>query len=318
MKSLSSVLLTLLIAPLFISCQNQQQSNSNTDSDFIKYGNEEVSSVHQENGGREIANNSLKYFESIDSKNGMVMSITPFPSSWQKQNSGDYAFTGPNGIKIFNEKGGSFMFSNDPQTNQMYQQSGIQVQFPKSIDQVINEGFMEYANKINRKLLRKYPIPQIAAWDKQFDDKLYKTMPSQKTFTVYGLEWQDPDGKMFLTVLHHFVSYDQMGGYWGIIYSVLETPEEIFAATKKQFLNGLINQQTNPQWVQVKNQQDQQTAMASNNAHQNRMNDIQAFGANNTARHNQRMAAMDQDMEKLESQSGSWRPKSRAVFGLRK
>ncbi|MBK5213551.1 MAG: hypothetical protein JJE55_07825 [Flavobacteriaceae bacterium] len=228
------------------------------------------------------------------------MSRIPFPSNWKKETGGDYMFTGPNGIKVHNERGGSFMFSNDPQMNQMYQQSGMQVQFPKSIDQVINEGFMEYANKINRKLVKKYPLPQFAAWDKQFDDKLYKSMPSQKTFTVYGLEWRDPDGKMFLTVVHHFVSYDQMGGYWGISYSVLETPGEIFEATKKQFMNGLLNQQTNPQWVQAVNQQDQQKAIASNAAHQGRMNDISAFGANNTARYNARMAAMDQNME-------SWR-----------
>ncbi len=178
----------------------------------------------------------------------------------------------------------------------MYQQSGMQVQFPKTIDQVIKEGFMEYANKINRKLVGKYPLPQIAAWDKQFDDQLYKSMPSQKSFNVMGLEWRDPDGTSFLTVLHHFVSYDQYGGYWGINYSILETSEKDFEQAKNIYLNGLLNQQINPQWLQAVNQQDMQLAQQSNAGHPQRMADIKAFGDRNTANHNSRMAAMDQNM----------------------
>lgn len=299
MKTKAPFLSLLIICSLFTSCLNATQEKQNSDEKAPNYSNDE--NMHPPNSNNTTAKGpAIQYFNTVDSRNGMVMSRIPFPSDWKKENGGEYAFTGPNGIKVYNERGGSFMFSNDPATNQMYQQSGMQVQFPKSIDQVVEEGFMDYANKISRKLVRKYPIPQIAAWDKQFDDKLYKAMPSQKTFTVYGLEWRDPDGKMFLTVLHHYVSYDQAGGYWGIIYSVLETPGELFESTKKQFLNGLLNQQTNPQWVQTMNQQDQQAAVASNASHQDRMNDIKAFGTNNTARHNERMAAMDQNME-------SWR-----------
>ena len=47
-----------------------------------------------------------------------------------------------------------------------------------------------------------------------------------------GLEWRDPDGTSFLTILHHFVSYDQYGGYWGITYSVLEASESAFEQAK--------------------------------------------------------------------------------------
>ena len=279
----------LLIAPFFISCLNQQQPNS-----------EKNISVNYTNQNGKSAKNSLKYFETIDSRNGMVMSRIPLPSDWKKETGGEYVFTGPNGIKVYSERGGAFMFSNDPQMNQIYQQNGMPIQFPKSIDDVVNENFIDYANKINRKLVRKYPMPQFAAWDKQYDDKLYKSLPSQKTFNVYGLEWRDPDGKMFLTILHHYVSYDQAGGYWGVSYSVLETPGEIFKATKQQYLNGLLNQQTNPQWIQSRNQREQQTAIASNAAHQKRMAGIKAIGDQGTANHNARMAAMDQNME-------SWR-----------
>ena len=115
-----------------------------------------------------------------------------------------------------------------------------------------------------------------------------------------GLEWRDPDGTSFLTILHHFVSYDQYGGYWGITYSVLEASEGAFEEAKTHYINGLLNQQINPQWLQAVNQKDMQIAQQSNAAHQQRMANIKSFGDQNTARFNDRMAAMDQNM-------ASWR-----------
>ncbi|MAB56087.1 MAG: hypothetical protein CL524_00910 [Aequorivita sp.] len=303
MKAVISLFSFVLLSIFFTACfqGNKEQPNVGDGDNFENYSYEENEAVNYEPIDNQMAkNDAMKYFNTIDSRNGIVMSRIPLPSSWQKQNGGDYLYTGPNGIKIHGERGGSFIFSKDPQMTQMYQQSGMQVQLPKSIEQVINEGFMEYANKINRKLVRKYPMPQIAAWDKQFDDQLYKSMPSQKTFTVMGLEWRDPDGTSFLTILHHFVSYDQYGGYWGITYSVLEASEGAFDQAKTQYINGLLNQQINPQWLQAVNQKDMQIAQQSNAAHQQRMANIKSFGDQNTARFNDRMAAMDQNM-------ASWR-----------
>lgn len=303
MKAVISLFYFVLLSIFFTACfqGNKEQPNVGDGDNFENYSYEENEAVNYEPIDNQMAkNDAMKYFNTIDSRNGIVMSRIPLPSSWQKQNGGDYLYTGPNGIKIHGERGGSFIFSKDPQMNQMYQQSGMQVQLPKSIEQVINEGFMEYADKINRKLVRKYPMPQIAAWDKQFDDQLYKSMPSQKTFTVMGLEWRDPDGTSFLTILHHFVSYDQYGGYWGITYSVLEASEGAFDQAKTQYINGLLNQQINPQWLQAVNQKDMQIAQQSNAAHQQRMANIKSFGDQNTARFNDRMAAMDQNM-------ASWR-----------
>lgn len=304
MKSKFAFLSLILSFVFFTSClnKNPDQQNFGEEGNFDSYSNSENEAINNENGNNNMAqNNSIQYFNTVDSQNGIVMSRVPFPADWKKETTGEYAFTGPNGIKIQKDRGSSFMFSNDQQTNQMYQQSGMQVQFPKSIDQVIEEGFMTYANKINRKLVRKYPLPQLAAWDKQFDDQLYKSMPSQKSFNVMALEWRDPDGTSFLTILHHTVSQDQYGGYWSINYSVLETPENIFEQAKTQYINGLLNQQINPQWLQAVNQKDMQIAQQSNAGHQQRMADIKSFGDRNTANYNSRMAAMDQNMESWKS-----------------
>jgi len=287
----------LCISILFTSCLN----NIAEEKDFEENFSEEYTAENDENTNGDIArNDDIKYFSIIDSRNGMVKAQVPFPSSWQKHNEGEYNYTGPDGIKIYSERVAMYMFSNDQNTNYSYQQSGMPIQFPKSIDQVINEGFMDYANKINRKLVKKYPMPQLAAWDKQFDDQLYKSLPSEKTFNVMGLEWRDPDGTSFLTILHHFVSHDNYGGYWGITYTVLEASEDAFEQAKTHYVNGLLNQQINPQWLQATNQKDMQIAQQSNAAHQTRMAGIKAIGDQSTANHNARMTAMDRNME-------SWR-----------
>lgn len=297
------LLILFSISITFSSCLNSngEEQYLYAESIFDQNYNEENNSKNDPNGNNQIAkNDAIKYFDIMDPENALLKSRIPFPSTWQKHNKGDYNYTGPNGIKVHEERVAMFMFSNDQHTNNIYQQSGMPIQFPKPIDQVINEGFMDYANKINRELVRKYPIPQIAAWDKQFDDQLYKSLPSQKTFNVMGLEWRDPDGTSFLTVLHHFVSLDNYGGYWGITYTVLEASENAFEQAKTQYINGLLNQQINPQWVQVRNQKEMQIAQQSNAAHQTRMAGIKAIGDQGTVNHNARMAAMDQNMD-------SWR-----------
>lgn len=300
MKSYLSISITLSLSIFLSSCLDNKDKGLFSQENIS--GKMTSSNGISQNGA---VRDTIKYFDLMDSQSGMVMAKVPFPSTWKKQSQGDYTFTSPNGIKIYKEGSSMFMFSNDQQMNSMYEQSGMKVQFPKSVEQVINESFIPYGNKINRKLVKKYPIPQLANWDKQFDNQLYKSMPSQKTFTVMGLEWRDPDGKSFLTVLHHFVSNDNYGGYWSISYSILEAPENEFAKAKRQYLNGLINQKINPQWIQASNQRDMLAAQQSNESHQIRMANIKASGNQSTANHNARMAAMDQDMESWRSNQAS-------------
>lgn len=303
MKFSLSFLILFSISTLYISCLNQIGEEQKFDENLRSNKNFDHKniSVNEDSRNNQTAkNDAIKYFHILDPQNGMVKSQIPLPSSWQKHDQGDYTHTGPNGIKVHGERTAIYMFSKSAETNQIYQQSGMSIQFPKSIDQVINESFMDYANKINRKLVKKYPIPQIAALDKQFDNHRYSSMPSQKTFNAMGLEWRDPDGTSFLTVLHHFVSYDNYGGYWGVFYTVLESSEQAFEHAKRNYINGLINKQINPQWLQFINQKDMQIAQKSNADHQARMAGIKAIGDQGTANHNARMAAMDQNM-------ASWR-----------
>ncbi|QAA82657.1 hypothetical protein EI546_13425 [Aequorivita sp. H23M31] len=277
-----------------ISCLNNLEEDSNYHREAQLSENRRGYKTEENRQGPK--RDTIVYYNNIDPQSGMIMSRIPLPSNWKKQNDKEFSYLGPNGIKIYNERASMYMFSNDQQTNQMYQQSGIPIQFPKSIEQVINESFVPYGNKINRKLVGKFPIPQLATWDKQYEDQKYKSLPSQKTFTVMGLEWQDPDGTKLLTVLHHFVSYDNYGGYWGVIYTILESSEGAYEKAKRQYINGLLNKQVNPQWIQKQNKKDMQIAQQSNIDHQIRMDNIKAAGERSTANHNARMATMDQNM----------------------
>lgn len=303
MKYSAFLLVLFSISILHVSCLNNvgEAQEYDESGSFDQKLDEETNSGNNQSATDHIAKNEpIKYFYTVDPQNGMIKSKIPLPSSWEKQKDGDYSFTGPNGIKVYRERTAIYMFSNSPETNQVYQQNGMSIQFPKPIEQVVNENFIDYANTINRKLVKKYPIHQIASLDKQFDSQRYSSMPSQKTFNVMGLEWRDPDGTSFLTVLHHFVSHDNYGGYWGVFYTVLESPENAFNQAKKQYINGILNKQINPQWLQMTNQNDMQMAQQSNAAHQKRMAGIKAMGDQGTANHNARMAAMDKNM-------ASWR-----------
>ncbi len=54
-----------------------------------------------QNGNNEIAqNNSRKYFNTMDSRNGLVISRIALPSDWKKETGGEYAFTARMALKF--------------------------------------------------------------------------------------------------------------------------------------------------------------------------------------------------------------------------
>lgn len=295
MKIIISSFSLLFLSILFQSCLSGSQGE-NTDS-FQNHENMDSNNNSSAQDGTANETAQIIYFDVFDSRNGMVSERFPLPSTWKQMNDGKLAFTGPNGIKVHLDKGAYFMFTNDPYFAQLYQQSGTTMTPPKSIEEVVQQDFVTYANSINRKMIANYSLPAIAALDKNMDSRFYQAVPTQKAFNAMGMEWQDADGQTFLTVLHHNISYSENLVNWGYSYSILEAPKEYFQEAKQHYFNALLNRQVNPQWLAYVNGQDAQMAAQSNAGHQQRMNDIQAFGDRNTANHNSRMAAMDQNME---------------------
>lgn len=212
----------------------------------------------------------LHYFYVKDTRNGMVIERLPFPETWQQHTNGEFAYTGPNGVKVYGEKGMNYVYSNDPTTLQLYQATSMQVQYPLSIEQVIDQIFVPYGNSINRKITKTYPLNQITDFYKNFDALLFKVDQNPKQIKALGIEWIDPDGTKWLTVLHHYVEQASDHISWGYAGSAIGAPSAYFDEAKINYLNGLINRQINPQWISTMNQQTEYTIRKSNEAHAQR------------------------------------------------
>lgn len=261
---------TCLVALIFVSCVNgerkeqgsiplNQDASTNSHLAAIEKKDEQAQDTKQ-----------LKYFYNIDKSNGMAVERIPFPATWVQHDSGDFAFTGPNGIKIYGERGRYFSYSNDPTMMQLYQSTGTNVKYPLNMEQSIEEFLMPSANKIDRKLVKKYPIPQLLEGYKNYVGMAYKIEPSQTKFDATALEWIDPDGTQWITVFLYQLDQAQSAILWGFQLGAMGAPKAYFEQAKQDYLNGWLNKQINHQYVQAINQKTEYAIRQSNEAHAQR------------------------------------------------
>lgn len=94
---------------------------------------------------------------------GTIIVEMPFPSSWtfdQRKPPGQPYITGPKGIKVMDYPLQSFVYSPDPQLQQLYWQNGKPMRpFPNSIDELIQQ--VLYLGAISRdcslSIIMRYP-----------------------------------------------------------------------------------------------------------------------------------------------------------------
>lgn len=222
----------------------------------------------------------LKYFyASKDPSNGLSSGRMPLPATWsQLTNNKEFAYEGPNNIRVSNSQGGSFIFTNNPGFAQMMQEQGTANQPPMSIEQITQNFFMPVAGETNRQLIRTYELPELASKSLQDNSKIYSSMPQQLDAKSYALEWRDDKGMSFVSIVNVNIAYSQPSSYWILMNQYLEAPHEYFPAARDALINGLINSQTNPQWLAALNQRSQQNIQASNQGHQARMGALRAAG----------------------------------------
>lgn len=216
----------------------------------------------------------LKYFYNTDSRNGMITERIPFPKEWQQHKNEEFAFTDLKGIKVYGERGAFFSYTEDPTMLQLYHSTGIKVKYPLNMDQVIEEFLVPEANRIQRKLVKKYPIPQLFEFYKTFDSMLFKVDQNQKQFDATAIEWVDPDGTHWLTVLNYHYEQGYNFANWGFQIGAIGAPAKSFEKARQDYLNGLLNRQINPQWLNMMNKQTEYAITKSNQAHQQREADF--------------------------------------------
>jgi|GEM_PF-702708 len=231
------------------------------------------------NPGRNTQQSQLKYFHFHDPATGMSSGRTPFPANWkQLTNNKEFSFEGPNRLRVSNVGGASFQFTNNADMAQMFQMQGTANQPPMSIEQITQTYFMPIARDEGRTLVKTYELPDLARKSLHDSSQLYSSMPQQLDAKAYALEWKDNKGMSYVSVVNVNIAYSQPSSYWTITSQYLEAPHDDFPAARDALIHGLVNSETNPQWLALKNQQDRQRSQVSHQQHMARMGSIRSAG----------------------------------------
>ncbi len=234
-----------------------------------------------------------KNYQFIDTKLNLTMGTMPVPSDWNKSNDPQAILEGPNGIKVFKEKGNFYTWGNDPTLNQVGQEIGQNVKQPMSVENLIQQELVPFVQQQGAQFVKQYSIEQLTRFDEAYYAKLWQYAPMQRRFSVMAAEFKGNNGKSSIVVVHHQIGQDQMGIIWGYTLSMMEANHSSFETAKQAFINGLINVQINPQWIQAKNQDEQQLAYHRDAKNKVKIAQIKAFGEANTARYKANRTASD-------------------------
>lgn len=267
MKSLT--LFSFAFIALTIGCDNAPAQNDN-------YGNHQMHQaipVNQNNSGVESSTQQGGYAQANPSRNngsdeikmhpimnaqtGQPSMYIPFPTSWKFTGAapGQPSTTGPNGLVITIYPPQSYIYTNDPYLQQALQSNGQHVIAPVGIEVAISQQLIPQGQQMGMTLIKQYPLPQIAAKDAEYANKLYGSNPQQNVFQAAGTEWNDANGNKILVVLHYNEMRSSAMINWGYTVDMLKVQPAYFEKTKNQYIYGMSNKVYNQNEVNAFNNQ---------------------------------------------------------------
>ncbi len=274
---MKQILISLGIASISMACTEPGQK---ADTQDVTYAEEEVETL--QNVEKASANNNWERMVMVPFKDdkGRVIVSMPFPSSWtlqQQKQPGKPHITGPKGIKVIDYPYQSFMYSPDPQLQQIYWQSGNQMRpMPNSVDELIQQDFVPWGNQNGLQFVRHYEIPEIARIDNWYDDQLFKVAPPQKKISAIGTEWKKTNGDPFFLLIRLNASQTAGMLIWGYFCSSMESRKDYYELAKKQLIFGIANAYYNPEPIMEYNRIEMQKVNQSWAAFNKRMAESQA------------------------------------------
>ncbi|MEE9493744.1 MAG: hypothetical protein V3W04_10255 [Gammaproteobacteria bacterium] len=162
----------------------------------------------------------------MDTKRGMLQSKMPLPADWEiviPKTLMDPNIIGPGGIKAYFRSGGMYAFSQDPFLQQSYQQMGRTMRAAISVDQIVEQDLVPKLHAQGLKMVKHYPLPQIAQRYREENSKLFKaSIPSQEIYDALGTEWVDNKGKRMLIIVDEYISIIQGDTLWGYLLKMIE------------------------------------------------------------------------------------------------
>ena len=225
-------------------------------------------------GGQQLA---LHPFH--DPQSGMTSVEMPFPADWRvarNRAQGQPTITGPRGLKIFDFPAQNFLYTNDPQMQQIYYQSGQQLRAMPGVDGLLEQDIRPWAEQQGLRFLKKFEIPEVARVDQWYHQQLFQAVPTQVEHAVFGTEWEATSGDKFFLLTHLTVGSGNDLQTWFHYSTGLQAENGYYEAAKKHLIYGLANARYNPQQIQAYNQREAQKAGQSWAAHSQRMRNNQA------------------------------------------
>jgi hypothetical protein len=225
------------------------------------------------------AGGDIKMHPFHDPQSGLVSVTMPLPKEWnvlRQHAPGEPSITGPNGLKIYEFPPQSFLYTNDPQMQQMYAQSGQRLRPMPDFDTLIQQDVVPWAAQQGLKLLRTFSVPEVQRIDQWYQQQLFQSVPSQKQQAAIGSDWASADGDQFFLLMHIGQSSGAGLQTWYYYSNGLQAAASHYPTAKKQLIYALANAQYNPAQIQAYNQREAQKSGQSWAAHNQRMRSNQA------------------------------------------
>ncbi len=210
-----------------------------------KYGNYELQeAVPVQSQNKTDDADKIVMHTVMNNKTGRPMMYIPLPSSWkmiENATLGEPGLTGPNGLNLTFYAAQSYIYTNDPMMNQSYQSSGMQVMAPAGIDNVLNQVIMPQGQQMGMTFIKKYPLPEIAANDREYSTKLNGGDSPNNIFEAIGSEWKDNEGNKALVVIHYNELNQNGSVFWGYTPEMLKVKSSSFEKGKQQYIYAMAN-----------------------------------------------------------------------------
>jgi hypothetical protein len=234
-----------------------------------------------------------------DPKTGMVSQRIPLPSSWRIEKTvqpNGPAITGPGGVKVYYRPGGSYTYSNDPYMQQTYQMAGMSMRSPIDISTYIQQDLSPAMGKMGMRLVKQFPLPQVAAKNESYSAQLFKAAPSREQHSSMGSDWVNAKGEPLFVVVNMMVSRGQNDVFWNANIQMLEAEPANMERAKTALINSIVNTQYNPQQIAAYNAAEQQKTNQSWSQHNAKMQQNQSNFDRQQAMHRNTVDAVNNSM----------------------
>jgi len=260
---------TLPLLSLFllfaVACNGSPQQDQVENDQYGYTGQDQANPAQQGPGApattTTIGDEKLTRHAITDQNLGMVSEWMPLPSSWHIEQAGrpdGLTITGPGGVKVYNKPGGTYNYSNDPSMQQVYQMAGTPMRPPIAIETYIQQDLSPYMAKSGMRLVKQYPLPEIAAKNEAYMAQLFKVAPSRDLHSSMGTDWMNEKGEPVFVIVNMLTSWSQTGSFWTAYIQMLQAEPASMEQAKAALINGIVNTENNPQFIAAHNADQQQ------------------------------------------------------------